>query len=212
MTAVHAKQLVDGYLGRLELELLDVPTPRRKEIVDEIRDHIAEEREGLEDESDADLMNLLDRLGDPAEIAAAARDGLSRTQPAQSVAQVGILEILALILTPIVWPVGVILLWASSAWTTRQKLLGTLIFPGGYPVLINALFLASVVPAHGSSQSDSCTRTTDASGGIHYFCGPGSSQIATAILVGLIAVALLLAPVVVGIYLATRLRVRPATA
>ena len=29
------------------------------------------------------------------------------------------------------WLVGVVLLWLSDAWTARQKLLGTLVVPGG---------------------------------------------------------------------------------
>src|SRR5579864_2038646 len=141
MTAVHAEQLVDGYISRLELELLDVGPDRRREIVDDIRSHIAEERVTLEHETDADLLNLLDRLGDPAEIAAAAKDGQPQ-QPPAPVIRVGAVEILALILTPIIWPAGVVLLWASSAWTTRQKLLGTLVPPGGYPAFF---FLAPLI-------------------------------------------------------------------
>lgn len=206
MTAVHAQQLVEGYLGRLELELLDLPSPRRKEIVDEIRDHIAEERGGLKDESDADLMNLLDRLGDPAEIAAMARDGSPK--PAPQSARAGAVEILALILTPIIWPAGVVLLWASSAWTTRQKLLGTLVIPGGIPLVffvVPPLLLQSVTVCGGGANNNGVV--------VENTCtGPDVWQyiLGTGLLV--LSVAALVAPVVVGIYLATRLRVRPATA
>src|SRR5438094_8461637 len=75
MTAGHARQLVDEYLQRLERELTDLSPDSRNEIIDEIRRHIAEERGGLADESDATLRNLLERLGDPADIAAEARGG-----------------------------------------------------------------------------------------------------------------------------------------
>src|SRR5947199_968381 len=75
MTATHAAQLVGEYLQRLERELTDLPLDTRNEIIDEIRRHIAEESGGLSDESDAALLNLLERLGDPADIAAAARGG-----------------------------------------------------------------------------------------------------------------------------------------
>lgn len=204
MSAVHAKQLVDGYLGRLELELLDLPAARRQEIVEEIRDHIAEERAGIEDESDADLMNLLDRLGDPADIAAAARDGRAKAAP-RSGSSVGTLEILALILTPLVWPVGVILLWASAAWTTRQKLLGTLVPPGGLTgvlfvgpaLLLNPVFLTSCTGGGGSNGVVATTCTS-----------PEWWQYALGILLIVLSLAALAAPVVVGIYLATRLRTR----
>ena len=41
------------------------------------------------------------------------------------------LAILTLILTPLVWPVGVVLLWLSPHWPRRDKLIGTLVLPGG---------------------------------------------------------------------------------
>ncbi|TMC54913.1 MAG: hypothetical protein E6J20_03055 [Chloroflexi bacterium] len=206
MTAIHANQLVDGYLGRLELELLDVPEDKRREIIEEIRDHIADERRSLSSESDADLLNLLDRLGDPAEIAAAARGGKAEAPPAQS--RVGVVEILALILTPVIWPVGVVLLWASAAWTTRQKLLGTLVPVGGYPAI---LFVVGVVPLMFGTSSY-CSFGTDSSGQVYNDCQPPPLQIVAGIVYLAITVALLALPVVVGIYLATRLRSRPTSA
>lgn len=38
----------------------------------------------------------------------------------------------ALVLIPIIWPVGIAVVWASALWTSRQKLLATVLFPGGY--------------------------------------------------------------------------------
>jgi hypothetical protein len=38
------------------------------------------------------------------------------------------------------WLVGVALLWTSSAWTARDKLVGTLLFPGGLAVVFFGLF------------------------------------------------------------------------
>jgi hypothetical protein len=77
-------------------------------------------------ESEAEIRNLLERLGDPADIAAESRErfGVRRRQA-------GIVEILALIgllvggvVLPIIgWFVGLIFLWVSAAWTTREKLL-----------------------------------------------------------------------------------------
>jgi hypothetical protein len=208
MTAAHAKQLVDGYLGRLELELLDLAPERRQEILDDIRTHIADERDGLEDESDADLLNLLDRLGDPAEIAAAARDGQSNTAAAPA-SRVGAIEILALILTPLVWPAGVVLLWLSPAWTTRQKLLGTLVWPGGYPGL---LFLLPLTLLMGVHQGGCATQFDDQGHVVWTTCPSQLQQTLAAIAMVILIVVALLLPVAVGIYLATRLRARPASA
>ena len=71
-------KLVERYLKHLEVELDDVPRDRRREIVDEIAGHIAEARAGLEHETEADVRNILEGLGDPADIAADARERLRR--------------------------------------------------------------------------------------------------------------------------------------
>jgi hypothetical protein len=67
--SAHADQLVHEYLDRLDSLLAGVPQGRREEILDEISNHIAEQRSQIPDESDADLRNLLERIGDPAEVA-----------------------------------------------------------------------------------------------------------------------------------------------
>ena len=75
-------KLVERYLKHLEVELDDVPRDRRREIVDEIAGHIAEARAALEHETEADVRNILEGLGDPAEIAADARDRFEVQAPA----------------------------------------------------------------------------------------------------------------------------------
>ena len=39
--------------------------------------------------------------------------------------------VLAIVLTPFLWPIGVLLLWLSHAWNRRDKLIGSLVLPGG---------------------------------------------------------------------------------
>src|SRR5262249_29062924 len=128
MSEVTATRLVDDYLRRLEDELSDLPAQKRSEILQEIRGHIAEARAGMRSGSDAEVMNLLDRLGDPSEIGGEARGnaGLRR-------ARTRTFDVLALLLMVLAWPAGVVLLWWSKSWTTREKVLGTLVPPGGYP-------------------------------------------------------------------------------
>jgi hypothetical protein len=209
MTAVHADQLVDGYISRLELALLDLPPERRREIVDDIRTHITDERGDLEHETDADLLNLLERLGEPADIAAAARDGQSASRQSAAGGRFGLVEVLALILTPLVWPAGVVLLWLSSAWTTRQKLLGTLVWPGGYPVLLFLLPMSLLIGVHNGE----CATAVDEQGRVMWTtCPPEWLQAVAAIATVIVVLLVLLLPVAVGIYLATRLKARPASA
>ena len=187
MTAVHATQLVDEYLRRLEIELMDLPAEKRLEILDEIRSHIAEERAGIPNESDADVMNLLDRLGDPTEIAAEARSGGERQRLSSVTAHLGTLEVLALVLTLLAWPAGVVLLWVSRAWTTREKLLGTLLPPGGYP----GVFLVMSTFHWFVSMSDTAPRWV---------------QVTVRAVLFTVSLLLVVAPIGTCIYLATRLK------
>jgi len=139
VTAPHADQIISGYLARLERALADLPPARRAELLDDVRTHIAEARRGLADETDADPLNILDKLGDPADIAADARDRLG-AQPAPPAAPLGVLEIAAIVTLVLVWPAGIALVWLSSAWTQRDKLIATVAMPGA--VLTLAILLA----------------------------------------------------------------------
>lgn len=186
MTAPHAAQLVDGYLQRLASALADMPAERRVEILDEIRGHIAEERAAMSDETDIGVMNLLDRLGDPADIAAEAR-GAERALRVPNVRSFGTLEVLALVLLILAWPIGAILLWTSRAWSVREKVLGTLVPPGGYPgvFLIMSTFRWIVEAAEP---------------------GPRWLQVTVGAVLFTVSLLLAVAPIGTCVYLATRLR------
>ena len=130
MSAPHAEQIVSGYLARLEQALAGLPPARTAELVDDVRSHIAEARRGLAEETDADLLNILDKLGDPGDIAADARDPLG-AQPSPPAMPLGLLEIAAIVALALVWPAGIALVWLSSAWSQRDKLIATVFVPGG---------------------------------------------------------------------------------
>jgi hypothetical protein len=205
MNATHSDELVSDYLSRLRSALEGVPPDRREEILDEISRHIAEERSHLASETDSDLHNLLDRIGDPEEVAAAARtegEEVPVTIPAR---RIGPIEVLALVLTPFIWPVGVILLWLSPAWNVRDKLIGTLVPPGGYlfVLLAPALLLLPMTTCESSSDSTGNATQTSCSG---VAALPVWQQ--DLISAGFIAAVVLLfvLPVVTAIYLAWRLR------
>lgn len=72
--AVDSNKIISDYLQRVELELEGVPTARQHELLTDLREHIEAERASLREESAADVLRIINRLGDPSRIAAAARD------------------------------------------------------------------------------------------------------------------------------------------
>jgi hypothetical protein len=213
MNATAADQLVARYLARLQAALHDLPAARREELLEQVSEHIATARAELGAQaSEAEIRTLLERLGDPAAIAVeAGQRPDEHLQPPQ--ARPGWLEVAALVLLPIGgivvpvlgWFVGVALLWTSPRWSVRDKLLGTLVVPGGLALpLALGLFATSTqscvttpVPASSDTPTSVCT------GG-----PPGWLQV-----LGPVAlVLLLLAPLASVTYLGVRLRRQPGAA
>ena len=183
--------LVADYVRELERAARALPRTQRDELIAEIRDHLDS---GLgPDASEADVRNLLDDLGPPTDIVAAA-------QPERPPTRRGAREVFGLILLvtglpPILgWLAGVGLVLWSPLWTARQKLLGILVWPGGLFVAVGvSLALAPTsnriscdLTAGGEIIPGSCVNTDT---GVH----PAMAAI-------LIAVALI-PPIVVGTYL-----------
>jgi len=146
-----ADSLVHDYLGRLKSGLAGVPRAGRREVLDEITAHIADASAELPDDDELGMRNVLERLGEPSEIAAEARErfGVRRVQATWR-------EVGALILLP--WPgfgwlAGAILLWISDAWSGRDKVIGTILIPAGEFVTITLLFegrISSPTSCYGS--------------------------------------------------------------
>jgi uncharacterized membrane protein len=142
MTASHATHIVEGYLARLEAELGSAPADRRRELLADVREHITEARATLEQETDADLLNILDRLGEPAELAREATEPSSvqmvvsnSLYPAMTW---GWIEVAAILLMILAWPAGIILVWLSRFWGSRDKAIATALgavpFSLGFPL------------------------------------------------------------------------------
>jgi uncharacterized membrane protein len=205
MTAPHADEITAGYLARLEAALAPVPEARRRELLDDVRGHIAEARSALTDETDADLLNILDRLGDPADMAAAELGRAESAPHAESPAPVHRrsrgLDVAALILLVLVWPVGVVLLWMSDAWTTRDKLIGTLVPPGGY---LGILVLGPVV-ALGLFAPVCRTIYDDAGQVLSSTCPSAGAQNGINLATVLLVIFYLVGPILSAAYLAARL-------
>lgn len=214
MTGSNADQLVDDYLAQLDEALDALPAARAAELVDEIDAHISEARAELPGGgTEAELRTLLDRLGEPEEIARDALDG----EPAAVDAPVatrrgGWVEGLAVVLLPfggllipvLGWFAGVALLWSSDHWTVRDKLIGTFAPPGGY------MFLAYLNFVGGGSESGTCTTEHDDLGrivadGCVTTGGDGSTDYLGIALV----VVLLVMPLATMVYLLRRRRPLP---
>jgi Protein of unknown function (DUF1700) len=199
--------LIDRYLKELERELSALPRGRRREVMDDVRAHISEARsEAGNDE--AAVRELLDRLGDPVEIAADARERFG-VRPSK----VGFMEVAALIMLPIGglvvpvigWIAGVILLWSSPAWLTRDKLIGTLVVPGG---LLPAFALVSL-----ATYSGDCNQVLNGRGRvIEETCTGGGPSGLEQFGLWLLLAFLVIGPIASAIYLGVRLRRRPAFA
>jgi uncharacterized membrane protein len=202
-------RLVGEYLRRLDKELRGVPRARRREIVEEISDHIEEARHGFVDEQPSDVRNVLDRLGDPADIAAEARQRLDvpgQAQPTGTLEKIALVLLLpGSVLLPVIgWFAGVLLLWMSDLWTTRDKVIGTLVVPGG-------LLPVFMVIAGAVGPEETCGGFVDVTTGerIGGTCSHDVFGLEEALWLALI-VGLLVAPIVTAVYLYRRLSRRRA--
>ncbi len=139
-----ADPLIEDYLRRLETAAAGLPPSRRSELLGEIHAHITDALASGEVDDQASLRTMLERLGDPHEIVAAARDDEPPLTPSPAVPVVVyrrpslarewwavVLLTLGSALLVVGWLVGVALLWSSRRWTTAEKVLGTLLFPLG---------------------------------------------------------------------------------
>jgi hypothetical protein len=200
-----ADKLVEDYLKRLKAETSDLPRATRRELIQEISDHIAEARADASAASEAEIRTVLDRVGEPAEIAAEARErfGVGGRPRRLEIAALILLPIGGVVLPVLGWLVGVTLLWISDAWTTRDKLIGTLVVPGG-------LLLPLVLGLLGSG-SGSCIEISSGGGPTTARnCADDGSDI-DFLKLALIAV-IALAPLATTAYLARRMTARPGPA
>ncbi|HEU5332991.1 MAG TPA: hypothetical protein VFU73_09510 [Actinocrinis sp.] len=129
-------QQMAHYLRDLTRAARSLPRARRRELIEDVRSHI-EVALAESGRTDADAVRgVLAALGDPGEIVAAAMP--DEADPVTVSRGITGLEITTLVLllfgaaaAGIGWLVGVLLLWSSPRWTRGEKLLGTLVVPGG---------------------------------------------------------------------------------
>ena len=142
---------VGEYLRRLQRSMGDVPAERRDEILAEIEEHIAGLMAETPEPTEADVRNVLERVGDPDDIAAEARERFEihptrpRTRASWTdTATVALLVLgslmLVLLARPeglvVAWVAAVVLLWISDVWSTGEKVRVTLVvLAGGLSVI-----------------------------------------------------------------------------
>jgi hypothetical protein len=196
--------IIKRYLQLLDRDLGGLPRARRREVVEEIAEHIARAQEDSPVESEAELLNLLERIGAPEEIAAESRErfGISARSRWQEITAI-VLLLLGGFLFGIGWVVGLVLLWTSTLWKLRDKLIGTLILPGGL-----AFSLGFLLTGVGSSDGSCGTEQPLGAGGqpldgLASTCSDGSGVSA---LQWMLAATVLIAPILTTIYLSLRLR------
>jgi uncharacterized membrane protein len=139
---IKVDALVYQYLTDLEAELRGLPANRRRELLDEVGEHITAARAALDPETEAGIRTVLERLGDPADIAAEARErfGVQAASARPAIPWLEVLALAMLVLVPFIvgldmsalvpvlgWLVGLVLLWRSHIWTAHDKRIGTLL-------------------------------------------------------------------------------------
>jgi hypothetical protein len=136
-----------------------VEASRRAEILAAVRGHIEEGRTGLDPDDAAGVRTLLDRLGDPAAIAAEA--GASPPASGRWDAWAPWLIIFGFIASGLGWIAGVLILWASPTWSQRDKLIATIVPLAGLVALffgvVAALHTAASCPGATTLASTTCT-------------------------------------------------------
>jgi hypothetical protein len=165
-----------AYLQQVAREGRDLAGDRLAELLVDLEEHLSAAIPA--DASEEDAREVLGRLGGPREWVAI------------------FLLLFGFIAAGVGWIVGVVLLWSSRAWTTRDKLLGTLVLPGGLGLTAVLLLFAlgrprKTICIHYGTSVAHCTYSTSS----------GPSTIASIALV-----LLALTPLATAAYLARRAR------
>lgn len=196
MTTDTLHPLAAEYVERLRRAGRGVPPGRLRELLAEIEAHLSEAIDPSA--SDAQALAALEKLGEPEAIIAA-----ETLQPDELPDRPGIRKWAAMILLlfggfllGLGWCAGLILLWSSRAWSTRDKWIGTLVIPGG---LATSVIIGLI--AIGAPSKQLCRVV--ASGSPHCTTAAGQAPVPGTVGFGVFAL-LVLTPIATSVYLARR--------
>ena len=185
-----------AYLQQVRREGRDLPPDRLAELLIDLEEHLSAAIPA--DVSEEDAREVLRRFGDPREIIDAGRPELIVSAERRGTREWAAIFLLlfGFFAAGVGWVIGVIVLWRSRAWTTRDKLIGTLVLPGGLFMTVVLLVLAL-----GRLRKVMCT--SYGTSVVHCTHGPTSGPST----LGSIALVLLaLTPLATAVYLARRAR------
>ncbi|MGK4578813.1 HAAS signaling domain-containing protein [Kitasatospora sp. HPMI-4] len=148
--------LVRAYLDELTRHTAPLPEERRRELLADLREHIEVTLADFDPADEEAVRQVLNRLGHPREIAAAAlaEEGQACPEPESSGRTTLTLALallpLPLLLVPVLGPVlalatavtALIRVWKSPQWTRRDKKWATLLFVS--PVVVTPLAAAAL--------------------------------------------------------------------
>jgi hypothetical protein len=196
MTNDTLHPLAADYLKRLRRAGRRLPTGRRRELLAEIEAHLSEAIDPRA--SDAQALTVLDRLGAPEAIIAAdapRSDELPDRGGLRKWAAI-ILLLFGGFIFGVGWIAGLVLLWSSRAWTTRDKWIGTLVLPGG---LATSVLIGLI--AIGAPTKHLCYGVA---GGVQHCVNAAGQSVPSSILGVVVFVLLVLAPTATAVHLARR--------
>ena len=122
--------MVDDYLRAVATACADLPVSQREELLGDLREHITAQLG--DNASEADIRTILDRLGEPAAIAAEARVGLTpRPLPALPLPPLPALPLPVATARP-----------GISAWTIVAIVAVVVLFAAFFVAMFAGVFLA----------------------------------------------------------------------
>lgn len=129
--------LIGDYLSRLRKAAWYLPRDRRDWVVAQVGDKVAERLEGA-DSATPDVRGLLAGLGDPKTVvrlvdghAPGTEAGWMEFAAVALILTAGVIGGVTGLFDGVGWLLGIVLLWVSVRWRWQDKLLATLVWPGG---------------------------------------------------------------------------------